>query len=43
MKIYILNNLVYIKNIEVNDDRKVSRAKRLSLNPNFKGLDSIYN
>ena len=24
-----------IRNIEVNDERKKSRAKRLSLNPNF--------
>lgn len=29
-----------IRNIEVNDDRKVSRAKRLSLNPKFKRWNS---
>lgn len=37
-----LNN---IQNIEVNNDRKVSRAKRLLLNSNFNRWDgnSVYN
>lgn len=31
-----INALDHIRNTKVSDDRKVNRAKRLSLNPNFK-------
>lgn len=33
---YLENALDHIRNTKVSDDRKVNRAKRLSLNPNFK-------
>lgn len=39
-KKYFKNALNDIGNIEVSEERKVSRAKRLSLNPNFKRWNS---